>query len=85
MSPAGQALNREVAMRCPVCKSLESRPELIAHANGIDEELRRCLPCQTLWSVNHGKVTIIEEPGPGTFLGAASEEVEGDDYNVSLN
>ncbi len=68
-------------MRCPVCKSHESVLELNVHSNGLDEELRRCRVCQALWSVNHGKVTVIEEPQPDSFLEAGSERVEGDDYN----
>jgi hypothetical protein len=70
-------------MNCPVCKSGEHSIELAAHSNGFDEELLRCQTCSTLWAINHGKLQIVEEPLPGSFLQAGSEMVEGDDYNSS--
>jgi len=68
-------------MLCPVCKSSHHEVVLASHENGFDENLARCQTCKALWSVNHGRVEIVDEPGGDSFLQAMPEAVEADDYN----
>ena len=68
-------------MLCPVCKSSQYELVLATHENGFDEDLMRCKTCKTLWSVNHGTLEIVDEPGENSFLQATPEAVEADDYN----
>lgn len=66
-------------MKCPVCKTHQTRTEIEVHANGFDEDLFRCDACGSTWSVNHGLVDIVTDTQRRSFLESESECVEGRD------
>lgn len=70
-------------MKCPVCKNSLNHVELDVHVNGLDEEIYECDVCNSTWSVNHGIVEVIKDTQAKSFLEGTSENVEGDDYNIS--
>ena len=67
-------------MKCPVCKNL-SQTDLDLHADGFYEDIIECNVCGATWSVNHGTIEVISDPQNNSFLQAATEPVESDDYN----
>lgn len=71
-------------MKCPVCKQTQN-VEIDLRAEGFNEDICECRLCGAAWSVNHGLVEIIRDPQEKSFLAAASEKVEGDDYNCVGN
>ena len=72
--------DKEIDMRCPVCKNTEQHLEMDTHCNGFDEELVECDICGTIWSVNHGMMDIVKDAQAHSFLEATTEPVEGADY-----
>ncbi|MDT8441557.1 MAG: hypothetical protein RQ723_07840 [Desulfuromonadales bacterium] len=71
-------------MKCPVCKTTLNHVELDIHVNGLDENISECEVCGTSWSINHGTLEVIRDSQAKSFLEAASECVESDDYNVAM-
>lgn len=67
-------------MKCPVCKSHQSRTEIQVHDNGFDEDLFQCKDCGSTWSVNHGLIDVVRDTQAHSFLEANAESVEGADH-----
>ena len=67
-------------MKCPVCKN-HDHADIHLHAEGFNEEIMKCRVCGTTWSLNHGMAEVVKDSQEHSFLAAASECVEGDDYN----
>lgn len=68
-------------MQCPTCKAQE-HSDIHLKSQDFKEDLDRCPVCGTVWSVNHGVVEIVRDPQEKSFLSAATECVECDDYNT---
>lgn len=68
-------------MQCPSCKAHE-HSDIHLVFDGFKEDLIKCPVCSTLWSVNHGVVEIVADAQGDSFLAAATECVECDDYNM---
>lgn len=65
---------------CPTCKHMVSN-ETDLSAFQFHEQLYECTVCGTVCSVAHDKVEVIKDTQKGSFLSAAGEQVESDDYN----
>lgn len=66
---------------CPTCKFMVSR-ETSLDAFQFHEELYECTVCGTVCSVAHDKITVVRDSQKGSFLSAAGDSVEADDYNT---
>lgn len=70
-------------MRCPVCKTHGPHHKLGLRIEGFAEEIVTCGVCNAIWSVNHGVTEMVVDPQQGSFLAAAGDAVEADDYNYA--
>jgi hypothetical protein len=66
---------------CPTCKCMVSH-ETELSAFQFHEELYECTVCGTISSIVHNEVKVVKDSQKGSFLGAAGEPVEADDYNT---
>lgn len=66
---------------CPTCKHMVSH-ETDLTAFQFHEQLYECTVCGTVCSVAHDKVEVVKDSQKGSFLSAAGEQVESDDYNT---
>jgi hypothetical protein len=66
---------------CPTCKHMVSY-ETDLEAFQFHEQLFECTVCGTISSVAHDKVEIVKDSQKDSFLSAAGEKVESDDYNT---
>lgn len=68
-------------MRCPVCKNREEQVGIDLHSEGFNEDIVECKICGSVYSILHGAVEVVKDTQAQSFLEAASECVEGCDYN----
>jgi hypothetical protein len=70
-------------MKCPTCKNYK-HTELDLHSEQFTEDIMECSLCGTSWSINHGVTEIVKDSQECSFLQAATECVESDDYNWAM-
>ena len=70
-------------MRCPCCRSTEPI-EVRLHPAGEPEEIMECRTCGAVWSVHHGTVAMLRDPGTGSFLATEVGAVELPDGDAAL-
>ena len=66
-------------MQCPVCKKHE-HDSIELRSGSFNEGLLECRICGSVWSVNHGLMSIVRDSMADSFMEALSASVEGDNY-----
>jgi hypothetical protein len=70
-------------MNCPICKSLNN-DKIELFASQFNEQIIECNDCNSLWSIQHDMIDVINDVQEGSFLTARSEDVEESEYSWAV-